>query len=88
MTGITGGYYGRCLEQNLVRRPFFLDIFNIDHSTFQYAPQALTLQTLAAIAVPLIAALMPVFRGALIPCAKPLPAMELAAILAATRLTG
>jgi putative ABC transport system permease protein len=45
---------------------YFLDIFNIDYSLFQFSPQALALQTLAAVGVPLIAALVPVFRGALI----------------------
>jgi putative ABC transport system permease protein len=45
---------------------YFLDIFNIDHSTFQYSSHALGLQAFAAIAVPLVAALIPVFKGALI----------------------
>ena len=45
---------------------YFLDIFNIDHNTFQLSPSALAVQTAAAVAMPLIAALIPVFRGALI----------------------
>src|SRR6185436_8134787 len=45
---------------------YFLDIFNIDHNTFQLSPGALTVQAAAAVAMPLIAALIPVFRGALI----------------------
>jgi putative ABC transport system permease protein len=45
---------------------YFLDIFNIDHSAFQFSPRALALQALAAVLVPLIAALIPVFKGALI----------------------
>jgi putative ABC transport system permease protein len=45
---------------------YFLDIFNIDHSTFQYSVHALGLQALAAIAVPLVAAMIPVIKGALI----------------------
>lgn len=45
---------------------YFLDIFNIDHSAFQISPRALTIQVAAAIGVPLTAALIPVFRGALI----------------------
>ena len=45
---------------------YFLDIFNIDHSTFQYSSRALLIQTAAALGVPLTAALIPVFRGALI----------------------
>ncbi len=45
---------------------YFLDIFNIDHSTFQFSTHALILQGMAAVAVPLIAALIPIFRGSLI----------------------
>jgi putative ABC transport system permease protein len=45
---------------------YFLDIFNIDHSEFQFSTYAMVLQTGAAIAVPLTAGLIPVLRGALI----------------------
>ncbi len=45
---------------------YFLDIFNIDHSTFQFSTKAVTLQLLAAVGVPLLAALWPVITGALI----------------------
>src|SRR5512145_2175926 len=45
---------------------YFLGIFNIDHNTFQLSPSALAVQVAAAVGVPLIAALIPVFRGALI----------------------
>lgn len=45
---------------------YFLDIFNIDHSTFQFSSRAIVIQALAAVAVPLLAALWPVFSGALI----------------------
>ena len=42
---------------------YFLDIFNIDHSSFQFSRQALAWQVTAAVAVPLIAALWPIFKG-------------------------
>jgi putative ABC transport system permease protein len=45
---------------------YFLNIFNIDHSAFQISPRALVFQGVAAVAVPLIAALIPIFKGALI----------------------
>ncbi len=45
---------------------YFLDIFNIDHSAFQFSSRAVTLQVIAAVAVPLLAALWPVFSGAFI----------------------
>ncbi|MCL4297149.1 MAG: FtsX-like permease family protein [Anaerolineae bacterium] len=45
---------------------YFLGIFNIDHNTFQLSPSALAVQAAAAVGVPLVAALIPVFRGALI----------------------
>ncbi len=45
---------------------YFLDIFNIDHSTFTFSTRAVVLQVMAAVAVPLLAALWPVFSGALI----------------------
>lgn len=43
---------------------YFLDIFNIDHSVFQFSNRAVVLQLLAAVAVPLLAALLPVLNGA------------------------
>lgn len=45
---------------------YFLNIFNIDHSTLQLSPQTLFIQLGAALGVPLMAALIPVFSGALI----------------------
>lgn len=45
---------------------YFLDIFNIDHTTFQFSTRAIVLQIVAAVAVPLLAALWPVFSGAFI----------------------
>ncbi len=45
---------------------YFLGIFNIDHSVFQLSTQALTLQIIAAIAVPLLAALWPILNGTFI----------------------
>lgn len=44
---------------------YFLDIFNVDHSTFQLSSRALLIQTGAAIGVPLLAALWPVLSGTL-----------------------
>lgn len=45
---------------------YFLNIFNIDHSAFQFSQWALTMQAVAAVGVPFLAALIPIFRGALI----------------------
>ena len=42
---------------------WFLNIFNIDYETFQVSNQAIALQALAAIIVPLLAALWPVLKG-------------------------
>ncbi|MCB0192198.1 MAG: ABC transporter permease [Anaerolineae bacterium] len=44
---------------------YFLDIFNIDHSAFEFSTRAIIIQVVAALAVPLFAALIPVFNGAL-----------------------
>ncbi len=43
---------------------YLLNIFNIDYEQFQYSNQALLLQLLAALAVPVLAALWPVLKGA------------------------
>ena len=43
---------------------YFLNLFNIDYDVFQYSLRALILQTGAAIAVPLLAGLWPVLKGA------------------------
>ena len=43
---------------------YFLDIFNIDYDVFQCSTQALIIQAVAAIAVPLLAGLWPVLSGA------------------------
>lgn len=45
---------------------YFLDIFNIDYSTFQFSTRAIIIQIAAAVVVPLLAALWPVFSGAFI----------------------
>ncbi len=42
---------------------FLLNMINIDYEQFQYSSQALVLQTIAAIAVPLLAALWPILHG-------------------------
>ncbi|MDX1522002.1 MAG: FtsX-like permease family protein, partial [Anaerolineae bacterium] len=45
---------------------YFLDIFNIDHSAFQFSSRAVIIQIVAAIGVPLLAALWPILNGTLI----------------------
>ena len=40
-----------------------LNLFNIDYEQFQYSSQALVLQVIAAVAVPLLAALWPILNG-------------------------
>jgi len=45
---------------------YFLDIFNIEHKTFEISTRAVIIQVAAAVAVPLLAALWPVFSGALV----------------------
>jgi len=45
---------------------WFLNLFNIDYDVFQVSQQAVILQVLAAIAVPVLAALWPVLSGAAI----------------------
>lgn len=43
---------------------YLLNIFNIDYQQFQYSTWAFFLQTLAALAVPILAALWPILNGA------------------------
>jgi len=43
---------------------FFLALFNIPYEQFQFSPQAVILQLIAALIVPLLAALWPVLQGA------------------------
>lgn len=43
---------------------WFLNLFNIDFDTLQFSPQALLWQVAAATAVPLLAALWPILKGA------------------------
>ncbi len=43
---------------------YFLGIFNINHHTFQFSSQVMLTQVATAVGVPLVAALLPVFRGA------------------------
>jgi putative ABC transport system permease protein len=45
---------------------WFLNLFNIDYDVFRWSVQAVALMALAALAVPLAAALWPVLRGAVI----------------------
>jgi putative ABC transport system permease protein len=45
---------------------WWLNIFNIDYETFQFSTRAVVLQVIAAIIVPLLAALWPVLSGAAI----------------------
>ena len=45
---------------------WFLNIFNVEYKVFQISYRALVLQALAAIAVPLLAALWPILNGAAI----------------------
>ena len=45
---------------------WFLNLFNIDYEVFQFSNRAVTLQVIAAIAAPLMAALWPVLKGATI----------------------
>ncbi len=42
---------------------YFLNIFNIDYEQFQYSTLALGLQVIAALAVPVLAALWPILNG-------------------------
>jgi putative ABC transport system permease protein len=44
---------------------WFLNLFNIDYNAFHWSARAVALQVMAALAVPLIAALWPILRGAL-----------------------
>jgi putative ABC transport system permease protein len=43
---------------------WLLNIFNIDYETFQYSTRALLFQTIAAVVVPVLAALWPILSGA------------------------
>ncbi|MFO7661842.1 MAG: FtsX-like permease family protein, partial [Chloroflexota bacterium] len=43
---------------------WFLNIFNIDYTIFQFSPRAVNYQVLAALLAPLLAALWPVMKGA------------------------
>ncbi len=45
---------------------WFLEVFNIEHNGFEISRRALVLQVMAAIAVPLLAALWPVLHGSAI----------------------
>jgi putative ABC transport system permease protein len=44
---------------------WFLNLFNIDYNAFHWSARAVALQVMAALAVPLLAALWPILRGAL-----------------------
>ncbi len=45
---------------------YFLNLFNIDYEQFQISPEAVALQVVAALGVPILAGLLPVLRGAAI----------------------
>ncbi len=45
---------------------WLLNVFNIDHETFEFSTRAVVLQILAALVAPLLAALWPVLKGAAI----------------------
>ena len=45
---------------------WFLNLFNIDYSTFAFSTRAVVLQVVAALLVPILAALWPVLQGAFI----------------------
>ncbi|HTP07828.1 MAG TPA: FtsX-like permease family protein [Anaerolineae bacterium] len=53
---------GMLLSYNMTR--WFLNLFNIDYSTFQVSAQATELQIIAALGVPLLAGLIPVLGAA------------------------
>lgn len=52
---------GTMLAYGLTR--YLLNIFNIDYEQFQYSTRACVLQVIAALAVPLLAALWPILNG-------------------------
>jgi len=51
---------------------WFLDLLNIGYDTFHWSAQAVALLGMAALAVPLTAALWPILRGALVSVRKSL----------------
>jgi putative ABC transport system permease protein len=55
---------GALLAYSLTK--YLLNLFNIDYEQFQYSTRACVLQAIAAIAVPLLAALWPIMSGATI----------------------
>lgn len=65
---------------------YFLGIFNIDHSTFEFSTRAIVIQVAAAIAVPLLAALIPVFNGAMVTVRAAIASYGLGGNFGASRL--
>ncbi|MCB9098887.1 MAG: ABC transporter permease [Anaerolineales bacterium] len=65
---------------------YFLGIFNIDHSTFEFSTRAIIIQAAAAIAVPLLAALIPVFNGAMVTVRAAIASYGLGGNFGASRL--
>jgi putative ABC transport system permease protein len=54
------------LYMTYVASRWFLNLFNIGYDAFHWSARAVALQGMAALAVPLIAALWPILRGALV----------------------
>lgn len=63
----------------------FLGLFNIDYATFQFSTRAVLLQTVAAILAPLLAALIPVLRGAALSVREAIATYGLGGDFGATR---
>ncbi|MFZ5809950.1 MAG: FtsX-like permease family protein [Chloroflexota bacterium] len=64
---------------------WYLSIFNIDYETFHFSTGAVIFQLIAAIAVPLVAALPPVFKGASITVREAISSYGLGADFQITR---
>ena len=67
---------------------WFLNVFNIDYEVFRWSNRAVGIQVLAALAVPLVAALWPVLRGALMTVQKAMASHGLGGDFRTGRLAG
>jgi putative ABC transport system permease protein len=65
---------------------WFLNIFNIEYNVFQVSPRAIILQIIAALVVPLLAALWPVLSGAAITVREAIASYGLGGDFGSTRL--
>jgi putative ABC transport system permease protein len=65
---------------------YLLNIFNIDYEQFQYSTRACVLQAMAAMAVPLLAALWPILSGAAITVSKAIASYGLGGDFGSNRL--